>query len=456
MRIHLMCDHKWRDLPPLAAIKLHLEGMGHRVTLSSVRDTMALLPVIQPDCVVFNHFWGSDYNIIGKRLKDAGISVVVLPTEGAGRPIFHEMDRGDSTDLSLVDRYYCWGEHTTAAMLAHGTISPDRVMTLGCARFDFYKEPLVGALPTRDEFAADYGLDPKRPIVTWATQFPHAHVVDEASRGWDQYQREIKDFGLVKCFESIGVDYMSLPRYHYELRNRSADIFFRFARENPSIQFLLKSHPNEPRAFYEDRMRQSGAQNVKFCRSEYIWDVLRASDVLIHRHCTTAVEAWMWNKPTIELAAIPDDIMAWPEREAGSVVAHDYEELSSLVHGFLAGGNIDDAMTAVRRDYIREWFGEQDGKRCLVVAQDIDRLLKSRERHRSRTSFSVAGVSLRATVSAVVRHGLSVPAGTSLKSAVRSKLLPSNGAVKPPRYEKNITRRDVEEYTARLRPFIAS
>jgi hypothetical protein len=137
-------------------------------------------------------------------------------------------------------------------------------------------------------------------------------------------------------------------------------------------------------------------------------------------------------------------------------VAHDYEELSSLVNGFLAGGKIDDAMTAVRRDYIREWFGEQDGKRCLVVAQDIDRLLKSRNRRRSSTSFSVAGVSLRATVSAVVRHGLSVPAGTSLKSAVRSKLLPWNGAEKSPHNEKNITRRDVEECTTRLRPFIAA
>ncbi len=453
MKVLLFCDHKWRDLPPLSAIRIHLERMGHRALIVSTRDGPSMIPAYRPDCVVLNHFWGAWYNRLARGLRERGIAVLVLSTEGAGRPIFHQMDRGDATDFSLVDRLYSWGWRNTEAMVARGSISADRAVTSGCPRIDFYRQPLMGAVKPRAQLAAEYGLDPARPIIAWATQFPHAHVREDDPVMWANYCASMADFGADRCFAAIGVDFRVLPKYHADLRDTSADLFFRFARENPDLQFVLKPHPNEPRRYYEDRLRDAGCGNVRFCGHDYIWNVLHSTDVLLHRHCTTAVEAWLCGKPTIEFATVPDAFMAWPEREAGSVVARDFDTLSILVREFLDGRTVDAEQAAIREAYIHDWFGVPDGRRCLAIAEDIDALLRSRRPARQAPSFAAAGVRPRNSARVVVRHALSLPSTASLRTEAWPALTRRGFHARPElAAQKNVTRRDVRSYVERLRP----
>jgi surface carbohydrate biosynthesis protein len=457
MKVILLCDHKWRDLPPLAAIKLYLERLGFRVWIFAVRDAIGMIPVIRPDCVVLNHFWGNQYQQLAVRMREAGTTMVVLPTEGAGRPIFHEVDRGDVTDFSLIDRLYSWGPRNSQAMLARGAVPPDRLVTSGCPRTDFYRQPLMGAVTPRSEFAAEHGLDPAQPIVTWATQFPHAAISRDDPREWDLYCRSMTDFGLDRCFTSVGVDFRVMPEYHRNLRDASADLFFAYARANPGLQFILKPHPNEKREFYEARIRDAGVANVRFCRVDYMWNVLHAADVLLHRHCTTAVEAWLWKKPTIEFATIPDEFMAWPEREAGSHVARDFGELDALVRDFLAGRTIEPEREAIREAYIRDWFGEPDGRRCLSIAEDIAALVRSRRPSRPpRRSFAAAGVRPSDTARSIARHALALPPSASLKREGLRALTGRHASSAESRLRKEVTRIDVKAYVDRLRPLVGS
>lgn len=453
MKVLLFCDHKWRDLPPLSAVRLHLERLGHRALIISTRDAPAMIPAYRPDCVVLNHFWGAWYNRLARGLRERGIAVLVLSTEGAGRPIFHEMDRGDVTDFSLVDRLYSWGRRNTDSMVARGAIASERVMTSGCPRMDFYRAPLIDAAKTRAQIAAEYDLDPAQPIITWATQFPHAHVREDDPVMWANYCASMADVGADRCFASIGINFRTLPKYHADLRAASAELFFRFARENPNLQFILKPHPNEPRRYYEDRLRDAGCSNVRFCGHDYIWNVLHSTDVLLHRHCTTAVEAWLCGKPTIEFATIPDAFMAWPEREAGSVVACDFESLSNFVREFLDGRAVDAEQAAIREAYIHDWFGVPDGRRCLAVAKDIDALLRSRHRARRAPSFAAACVRPVDTARVVVRNALSLPATASVRKEAWPALTRRGYHARPIlAAQKNVTRRDVRAYVERLRP----
>jgi surface carbohydrate biosynthesis protein len=444
VRIHLFCDHKWRDLPPLSAVKLYLEAMGHRVTMASVKDSLGLLPLLRPDCVVLNHFWGSFYNDLGRRLKAAGVAIVVLPTEGAGRPVFHEMDRGDVTDFSLVDRLLSWSERNTQAMLQRGAVGPDQIVSTGCPRLDFYRRPLNAAVMSRKAFCALYEFDPARPIITWATQFPHAHVERANTRVWTQYEREMTDFGVSICLQAIGVDFAELPQYHRELRNVSADAFFAMVAEHPEWQFLLKPHPVEQVSFYEERIARAAATNVRFCKEEYIWDVLNATDVLLHRHCTTGVEAWLLDKPTIEMAMIPDGFMAWPEREAGSITVTSFAELDAAVGACLVSRVIEPERRAKREAYVREWFGEPDGRRCLDIAGEIHRLVMERgPRHGDFGPVAKIAGGWRNILATAFRYLLAIPATQSVRAHLSGVM---SGAVQDAPTGKLITQADVRRF----------
>ncbi|MCZ8312834.1 MAG: hypothetical protein O9320_18460 [Magnetospirillum sp.] len=454
MKIILVCDHKWRDLPPLAAIKLHLERRGCKVWIYAVRDALAMIPMIAPDCVVLNHFWGDRYQNLARQLRAEGTVVVVLPTEGAGRPIFHEVDRGDVTDYSLVDRLYSWGRRNSDAMLARGAISPGNLVTSGCPRTDFYRAPLMGAVTKREVFAAEHGFNPAKPILTWATQFPHAVVRQDQAEQWQIYCRSMVDFGVDQCFKTIGVDFRILPEYHRNLRDKSTEVFFKFARANPNLQLVLKPHPNEDRAYYEAGIADAGVSNVRFCRVDYMWNVLHSTDILLHRHCTTAVEAWLWNRPTIEFATIPDEFMAWPEREAGSHVARDLTELQDLVEQFLAGYRIEPQTRALREQYIRDWFGEPDGRRCEEIAIDLAALTRARARRAARV---FPGAALRPVAAAriLARLALSLPPNASLRTHAMRSILGTYHKSAESRLNKEITRRDVRAYEDQLKPLVA-
>ena len=74
-------DHKWRDLLISVYIKLLLEEKGYKVTISRNGFESIVLPVVQPDVVIFNHVYEDKRVNIIKKFKKNGLMVIILPTE---------------------------------------------------------------------------------------------------------------------------------------------------------------------------------------------------------------------------------------------------------------------------------------------------------------------------------------------------------------------------------------
>lgn len=445
MRIHLLCDHKWRDLPNLTALQIRLQCLGHNVLLSTTKDARAMIAAFRPDCVVLNHLFSAAHRNLAKNLRAAGIAVVVLPTEGAMRPEFTTLGEGEFTDFSLADLFLAWSEPAAAGIRARWGFDESRVPVAGCNRFDFYDPRFAGAVDSRETFCARYGLDPARPIVTWATQYGYAHLAaDPDSPRYRQWLKEIADVGVFACYERIGLDPREVPGLFAQGRDAAADAFFILARAVPDAQFLIKPHPVEDLDYYRHRIAAADLHNVRFCQSEYIWNVLKASDIELHRQCTTAVEDWMWGKPTIEMGMDFVPQWAWKEREDGSDVARDAEELIALVRGYLDGGTVDAARQAYRRDYIHRWFGPADGRRCAVTGEMIDAFLKERGRKRGYLRpIKGLNASPKDALGAVLRYRLNrLPNQPLLRRAVAAK-----DAVG---FDKLIARPDVLAYRRRI------
>ena len=256
-----------------------------------------------------------------------------------------------------------------------------------------------------------------------------------------KFLRETADVGVSACSERIGVPVEDIPRLHAEGRDATSEAFFTLAGRMPDIQFVIRPHPVEDRDYYRGKMRQRALDNVRFCPSDYIWNVLNATDVHLHRQCTTAVEAWMWNKPTIEMGMDFVPQWTWADREAGSDTIVDAGGLIEAVRGYLQGRGVEPERQQYRADYIQTWFGPTDGRRCTVAARTLHEFLAARGRRRSYgSSLGKVRANLRFTVGAVARYALGrLPNEPLLRSAPASQ---------GPE-DKLITRHDVGAY-ARL------
>ena len=231
-------------------------------------------------------------------------------------------------------------------------------------------------------------------------------------------------------------------------RQACADAFVALVAERPQLQFVLRPHPNENREFYRSLLATHDLGNVRFCPQDYIWNVLNASDLHLHRHCTTAIEAWMWDKPTIEMGMDPMSKLPWPEREAGSDMARTANDLIAIADHYLSGASVNGTIRSYRRDYVHQWFGPADGERCRSAAQSIDSMLQAFGRRRSM-SEPYAGVSApaRQVGAAVVRYALSRKPNQPLRRRI------SAAAVDP--RDKQITRKDVRAYSRLIAPAFA-
>jgi CDP-glycerol glycerophosphotransferase (TagB/SpsB family) len=144
------------------------------------------------------------------------------------------------------------------------------------------------------------------------------------------------------------------------------------------VNFVLKLHPSEDHQFYQDLIHKklsSAADRVRIIAHEYIWDVLNATDIELNRSCTTAIESWLLDKPTIEMQLNPDEFYFSAEFASGSDLVRSTDELLAKVAFYLAGGEIPENLQQAREKFLQTWCNSPDGDATRVVVKHIHHLL---------------------------------------------------------------------------------
>lgn len=444
MKIHLLCDQKWRDLPNLCALKLALENMGHKVLASTTRDARALISAWAPDCVVLNNLVTPENQTLTDLLRQSRIKVAILPTEGmagSARPELGGLVEGEYSRTWNPDLFLTWSDAAAESLRLRHDWSAARARATGCARFDFYTPGFAAAIKPKTAFCKEHGIDPGRPIVTWATTYAFAELISDPQY-YDSFERQGTASGVVACYAKLGMDIRRFGEAMAFGRDLATQSVMALARQRPDWQIIIRPHPAEKRKFYQDHIRKNGLQNVHFAPADYIWNILNATDLHLHRHCTTAVEAWCWGKPTIEMAMDNVPEFAWPEREAGSDAVFDLEQLLAVADSRIAKAPIEPPLAAYRRDYIAKWFGPLDGKNCLRAAQAIDDIARdARPESRSVIAKNLS-VGMLAIASSLFNFALNRPPNASLVA------LESDQRLDP--LDRWARRSDVKQYSAML------
>ena len=375
MKTILICiDHKWRDLAGYVYVKKLLEKRGYRALLIRNNFEEFYSDVYNPDAVIMIHLYDSAVSNRAKRLKGRGISIFLMPTEGIPTlKSIRAFAAGKFSDLSPVDIQFVWSNEMKNIMLEHGIIDKSKIRVIGVPRFDFYKPPLKASLLSKQQLYEKYGFKHDYPLITWATNFTQASF---AIKNRDFIKRDWKKYGL----DNI-LDPEEIPKRDFESREIIFENVMRLVEDISDVNLLIKLHPSEDHTYYYrkvNKLEKRIRDRVRIVNREYIWDILNGTDVLIKRSCTTGIEAWLLEKPTIELRLNPNEWYFSPEHAAGSDVVEDYRELRDRILYYLNGGSIPEHILSARREFIDKWCYEVDGKASLRFVEEIVSFLENK------------------------------------------------------------------------------
>ena len=138
---------------------------------------------------------------------------------------------------------------------------------------------------------------------------------------------------------------------------------------NPDTLFILKKHPKEN---FESESREGPNEmnellhypNVVYIRNEVaISDLINVSDVWLGFETTTAIEAWLLQKPTILINSEIEFPRSSPYK--GSVIVEKAEQAQEMIDEFYSTGTIsgfnEESVRSNRAKYIEDSIGFEDG-----------------------------------------------------------------------------------------------
>jgi surface carbohydrate biosynthesis protein len=364
----LIADHKWRDLPGLALLKVWLEERyATPAVIVHYNLWAAALAAFRPSVVCLPTLTGPREQEIARVAHASGSAVVVIPSEGI--PVDREVlpvVACTHVNLSSVDLWLGWSDQVRDFQVAHGGLRPEQVVTTGVNRFDFYVQPYRAHLLPPADLRRRYGLRPDSPLVTWATNYGHAGYAKKATEAYIEHDWKVRGLTALPHYQDPRAYAHADARAMEQAHTAMLEVFQRF----PHIDFIVKTHPAERLDIYlgyMERCRARGVRNVVLVNREYIGDVLNASSLHIHRYCTTGIEAWMMGVPTISLHSDDWHLDSSSGGSGGEGARHDQlvssiDDISHWVSYYVAGGRPSADQQAGRDAHLRRWLFRVDGQ----------------------------------------------------------------------------------------------
>jgi surface carbohydrate biosynthesis protein len=308
---------------------------------------------LDPDFLALNYLRRNIDPVLAGCLE-AGIPYGVVETEGG---LYGNLDNYLSTwptDRAILDavQVMCaWGRRTRDYLADAGALRGDQMAVTGVPRFDFYHpdwQPLLRA--------GDGATDRMVLISTKvAVANPQHHSVDaEVALYVDKL-----GFPRAKVLEMLEVGRLNIAA--------TTALAAAAARAHPDLRFVVRPHPHERLQTYEDSL--SGiAPNLSVVRTGTVDGWLVRSSALVHRQCTTAIEAGLAGVPALGAQWVPSTTDA-PDTDLVSLRCETQEELDAALDA-VAKGELRVA-PEVQRELDRivdEWLHAVDGRSHERVA----------------------------------------------------------------------------------------
>jgi surface carbohydrate biosynthesis protein len=419
-------------------IAFHLRKRGIECHLEPLEADRAVVAAYKPDMIIFNHLAASHLVAYSKRLAEMGVVVAVLPNEG----IYYDDDQarfyaGRHHNNAHIDYFFCWNERHRAMIQEQGHFRDTAVEVVGVPRFDYYFKPWSNVV---------YQPAPRtseRPKILLCTNFGTAPYFELPRQFAD------KLFAPWAGRIPIYTEYWKSIEAQWRSRKRFYD-HFKAIVDADKYEILLRPHPMENPAFYQnwiDALPPEQQQHVSLDGTANITPLILDCDLQIScETCTTALESWIANKPTIELTFDKDPLWFHPTQAKANVPCDNSALLSGLIDQQLTQP-LDPAIRDARIQHLATWCSAPDGTSSEQIADVVENALKTSKRHNwSKLTMD----DHRKAIKLKGLRGLGLAYHFDPFLALKKTLFAEKYAVKDFTYRKSIKPRDVAFAKARL------
>ena len=357
-KVALIVDNPFRDLAGqvLLAVELVQRGVTcYLVPMNLQREIFFLAP----DFVLLPHLRKDNQDFV-KQLIEAGVRVGLLDTEGG------VLADWDSYDLALppdgirkhVQPCCVWGPRFFQEAVRRGWYSPQQMIVTGNPRFDFYSIEWRSVVVNRLRRVVDINAD---HIILINSNFTLANPVMKTP------EKEIE------VHTRLGYDPSNL-RARQQLEKNAmimlVELAQRIAEKFPNALVVYRPHPFERLQTYFE-MFPKLPMNLRFVKSGTVDQWILAASVLIHKNCSTALEA--------AIAGIPAITPGWidvgydiPDLRSISIECDTTSEVIDAVRAILDNEYKIPRSTRERIEILaKQYFGAVDGRAYLRVADAI-------------------------------------------------------------------------------------
>lgn len=361
-KIAIIVDHPVRDLGGCILL-------GHALKKLDSYISVYLIPMAQqeyevfslrPDFVVLNYIRNNNLNFI-RKLIHANIQYGLMDTEGG---FYGNLGDYESLLPSAPDVYenlkgnFLWGEKMLEVWSKYNLKCPNSIT--GLPRFDMYSDKFVGF--------ENYFL-PKEYV-----SMPNLIMLNTKVAVANPKFVSIED--EIKLYRTLGVKEEVIQR-HLRLGRESMEGNVQLLKDLDesvsNVNIILRPHPHENQKTYENLFEVKYIKNSKVVQNGNIAPWIAKAKAVVHRHCTTAIEAVIAGKPAISTTWIPTSANA-PDAEDVSFKCNNLKDFEEVIKDIINNPESSKKYlpsAELKSRVIDRWLFKVDGLSHMRVGQAI-------------------------------------------------------------------------------------
>jgi len=360
MKIALILDNPYRDLFNLIMLAVSLCRRGATCYLVPMNLMEKEVSAIAPDLVLLNYLRQNNQNLV-RQWMDAGIHISILDTETGAETkssSYEQIMADDASVRDRVDTFFCWGKEMARFLTQKGWYRKNQTVVTGAIYSDLYAPKWRHTVLQQSHYAEKYGsplilINGNLSLANPAFQTPEKELQEVVDRSRLSY-----DY-VLKWQEQQKIALSELTR----LTNRLAE-------KLPKVQFVYRPHPFERIETYHELLLKRN--NLHLVKEGTIYGWILRSQAIIHRDCTTAIEANFAGIPAFSANWIPASPDSPGVSESVSVPCQSQEELEKNIEDLLNGKFVMPAQVHDRfQKLIGDWFHRFDGSAHERIASKL-------------------------------------------------------------------------------------
>jgi surface carbohydrate biosynthesis protein len=322
--LYIPVEVKVRELHAKMLLAKHAVARGYKVVIGRKAEMMYAVPFLPPG-IFFGMWVQANFKDYFEKLKKLGFYTTGLDEEGLvtfSDDMYARFKLCPET-LKNVDCFFAWGQYQ--ANLAKNFIADTAVKVVGNLRFDPLRKELRGILD-----------DEKNNL----------------QKRYGQYILIVSSFGLNNHFNGAE-NYLATLRKSMVIRSDEEEIFLRrymalqekvfsgllsviplLAKTYPDYTFVIRPHPGENISLW--RSCAEKFSNVVIENDGNIHSWILGAKCVVHHFCTTALESYSADIPSIAFRPVKDDELESSLPYIGSLEAVTDNDLIIKVGNFLS------------------------------------------------------------------------------------------------------------------------